>query len=91
MKSTTRFPGLRGLVVGSVTLFMAAITGAAALAGQSDVARRDPQSRVVKRKPACYSMSSVSAIPTRCNRLGGIPTTTIPILIIGGNPGFASR
>ncbi|HEV2095666.1 MAG TPA: hypothetical protein VGQ82_04115, partial [Chthoniobacterales bacterium] len=85
MQTISRFPRLRGVVVGSVTLFMAAITGAASLAGQSGVARREPQSRVVKGKPACYVMSSASSIPTHCDRLGGIPTTTIPILIIGGN------
>ena len=54
----------------------------------------DPNSNVVvlpakqlaaqkKVKKVCYVMTSASGIPMPCNRLAGIPTTAIPMMVIG--------
>ena len=38
-----------------------------------------------KVKKVCFVMSSMSAIPQPCDRLGQIPTTAIPMFIIGNH------
>jgi hypothetical protein len=56
----------------------------------------DPSKNVVslsKQQPAkqsvrkvCYTYITGSAIPQPCDRLGAIPTTAIPMIILGTSP-----
>ena len=38
-----------------------------------------------KVKKVCYAITSASCIPMPCDRLGQIPTTAVPMLIIGNH------
>jgi hypothetical protein len=40
------------------------------------------QQSLKKAKKVCYTFSSTSGIPVPCDRLGAIPTTATPILIL---------
>lgn len=44
---------------------------------------RNAQKRILK---VCYVKSTVSGIPQRCDRFGGIPTNAIPMDLIGQSP-----
>jgi hypothetical protein len=87
MTTTIRLPGLVGWSVRCVSVALALAFCASAFA--------DPSKNVVSlaNQPAkktthkvCYTFISGSAIPQPCDRLGVIPTTAVPMTIIGVAP-----
>jgi hypothetical protein len=80
MKTTNRFLSLCAGTVLSLAL------GASAFAesdAKSVVTQRQYQLVQKSKKTVYYVKSSASAIPTPIERLGGIPTTTTPMLVVG--------
>jgi hypothetical protein len=82
MKTTCRVARL--LCMGSV-LSLALSATALAGADYKDVGIPQPQYQVIakSKKVLYYVKTSASAIPQPLQRLGGIPTTTIPMVVIG--------
>ena len=85
MKTTTRLRCLRGWSVrcACIAILLASFAPAFADPSKNVVTSAREQSAPKRVQKVCYVMSSVSGIPQPCDRFGGIPTTTSPILIIG--------
>ena len=86
MTTTTRLSGLGGWLGRCLSV-------AIAFAFCASVFASDPSKNVVQTsKPTkkstrvCYTYISNSGIPQPCSRLGAIPTTSTPMLVIGVNP-----
>jgi hypothetical protein len=88
MKTTSR---LHGLCVGMV-LSLAFCASAFADSDGKNVVTQQRQYRTVQKptRVVYYVKSSASAIPTPLDRLGGIPTTTTPMLVVG-DPRISNR
>jgi hypothetical protein len=80
MKTTCRLARL--LCVGTV-LSLALCVTAFADSDYKNVAQREDQVIQKPKKVSYYVKTTASAIPQPIERLGGIPTTTIPMLVIG--------
>jgi hypothetical protein len=93
MTTTYRLPSLCSvLCVGTVlSLALCASASADDSDGKSVVTQRQYQAAVQKPKRIVYYVkSSASAIPIPLERLGGIPTTTTPMLVVG-DPRISNR
>jgi hypothetical protein len=80
MKTTCRLARL--LCVGTV-LSLALCVTAFADSDYKNVAQREDQVIQKPKRIIYYVKTSASAVPQPIERLGGIPTTTIPMLVIG--------
>jgi len=80
MKITSR---LLSLCVGTALSFALCAAAFADSDSKTVVTQRQYQQVQKQKKVVYYVKSSASAIPTPIERLGGIPTTTIPMLVIG--------
>lgn len=80
MKTTCRLARL--LCVGTV-LSLALCVTAFADSDYKNVAQREDQVIQKPKRVIYYVKTSASAVPQPIERLGGIPTTTIPMLVIG--------
>ena len=80
MKTTFRLARL--LCVGTV-LSLALCATAFADSDYKNVAQREDQVVQKPRRVIYYVKTTASAVPQPIERLGGIPTTTIPMLVIG--------
>ena len=82
MKPTCRLARL--LCVGTVLSLALCVTASAETDYKQVASQREDQLVVQKpKKVRYYVRSSASAIPQPLERLGGIPTTTTPMLVIG--------
>ncbi len=80
MKTTCRLARL--LCVGTV-LSLALCVTAFAGSDYKNVAQREDQVIQKPKRVIYYVKTTASAVPQPIDRLGGIPTTTIPMLVIG--------
>lgn len=91
MKTRCRLPRLYAVLCAGVTISCALCSSA--VAGQEDrEVVNQPRYRMVEKpkETIYYVKSSASAIPQPINRLGGIPTTTVPMLVMG-DPRISNR
>jgi hypothetical protein len=80
MKTTCRLTRL--LCVG-IVLSLALCVTAFADSDYKNVAQREEQVIQKPKRVIYYVKTTASAVPQPIERLGGIPTTTIPMLVIG--------
>ena len=81
MKPTYRLARL--LCVGTVLSLALCVTAFAESDYKNVASQRQDQYVMKPKRVLYYVKSSASAIPQPIERLGGIPTTTIPLLVIG--------
>jgi len=82
---TIRLSRWCGWSIRCVAVAIALAFGASAFADTGRDAL-SPSQQVSKKAKKCYTMSTVSGIPTPCNRLAAIPTTASPLSIYGHTP-----
>lgn len=80
MKTIYRLPSL---CVGMVLTLAFCASAFAESDGKNVVTQQQYQTFQKPRRIVYYVKSSASAIPTLMERLGGIPTTTTPMLVVG--------
>ena len=91
MKTTYRLPSLCSvLCVGTVLSLAFSASAFANSDGKSVVRERQYEPVQSPKKVVYYVKSSASAIPTPLERLGGITTTTIPMMVVG-DPRISNR
>jgi hypothetical protein len=78
-----------GWSIRCIVVAIALAFGASAFAdtGRDVITPLTQQAQAQKKgRKMCYTMSTVSGIPTPCNRLAAIPTTSSPLSIYGHVP-----
>ena len=83
MKTKCRFPRLCSVLCVGTVLSLALCASAIADPSGKNVVIPAKYQPVQKQKVTYYVRSTASAIPQRIERLGGIPTTTVPMEVIG--------
>jgi hypothetical protein len=83
---TIRLSRVSGWSIRCVAVAIALAFGASAFADSGNTASTSQQQAPRKLKKACYTMTTASGIPTPCNRLAAIPTTSSPMDIFGHTP-----
>lgn len=81
MKTTYRLARL--LCVGTVLSLALCITAFAETDYKNVAMQREDQVVQKQKRVLYYVKTTASAVPQPIERLGGIPTTTIPMLVIG--------
>ncbi|HEU0209980.1 MAG TPA: hypothetical protein VFQ78_13505 [Candidatus Udaeobacter sp.] len=81
MKTTCRLARL--FCVGTVLSMALCVTAFADSDHKNVVTQREDQVVQKPRRVIYYVKTTASAVPQPIERLGGIPTTTIPMLVIG--------
>jgi hypothetical protein len=81
MKTTYRLARL--LCVGTVLSLALCVTALAESDYKNVAMQREDQMVQKSKRVLYYVKTTASAIPQPIERLGGIPTTTIPMLVIG--------
>jgi hypothetical protein len=88
MTTATRLSGLGSWLGRCLSVVIACAFCASALADPSknvvELSKQQPAKKTAHK--VCYTYISNSAIPQPCNRLGAIPTTSSPMIVIGVNP-----
>jgi hypothetical protein len=83
---TIRLSRWSGWSIRCVAVAIALAFGASAFADTGRDAVSPSGQQAPKKAKKCYTMSSVSGIPTPCSRLAAIPTTASPMDIFGHTP-----
>jgi hypothetical protein len=84
MKTTCRLPSLCSVLCLGMVLSVALCASAFGSPDGKTVVTHRPYHVVQEpTRVVYYVKSTASAIPIRIERLGGIPTTTIPMIVIG--------
>jgi hypothetical protein len=93
MTTATRLSGLGGWLGRSLSVMIACAFCASAYADPSknvvELSKVQPIKKTAHK--VCYTYISNSGIPQPCDRLGAIPTTSSPMIIIGVNPAGQER
>jgi hypothetical protein len=85
MTTTIKLSGLGGWLGRCLSVAIAFAFCASAFAEPNKNAAELSKQSVKKGSKICYTYISNSGIPQPCDRLGAIPTTATPILILGGH------
>jgi len=83
---TIRLSRGSGWSIRCVAVAIALAFGASAFADSGRDAVSPMSQQAPKKSKKCFTMSSVSGIPTPCSRLAAIPTTASPLSIYGHTP-----